>query len=113
MVISSRVWSATVVGIGLLMGGTSAKAQSPGLYYSWRSIDNDITGCIDRAATAMNSQELGNIQIESNSISGTTEDTTAVFVCLEGPGSTTVMIMVSSINDENAFELREALKGAF
>ena len=109
----SRFWSTAVVGVSLLTWGTLVKAEAPGIYYSWRSIDADITGCIDRATTALNTQELENIQVEVNSISGSTENATAVFVCLENTGSTTVMIMVSSTDDDTAFELREALKDIF
>ncbi|MBE7382178.1 MAG: hypothetical protein F6J95_012280 [Leptolyngbya sp. SIO1E4] len=113
MVTLSRFWSAAVVSASLFVGVSPAEAQAPGLYYSWRSINTDTVGCIDRATTALNTQELENIQVEGNSISGTTENATAVFVCLEDADTTTVMIMVSSVDDENAFALRESLKGAF
>ncbi|NER81662.1 MAG: hypothetical protein F6K42_19280 [Leptolyngbya sp. SIO1D8] len=113
MVTCSRLWSVVVVSASVWVGVSPAQAQAPGLYYSWRSIDTDTVGCIDRATAALNSQALENIQIEGNSISGTTENATAVFVCLAEADATTVMIMVSSVDDDSAFELRESLKGAF
>ena len=109
----SRFWSVTLVSIGLLLGSRPAQAEAPGIYYSWRSIDADVAGCIDRAIAALNTQEVGNIQVEVNSISGSTENATAVFVCLRDANSTTVMIMVSSLDDDVAIELRESLKTVF
>ena len=109
----SRYWSVAIAGVSLFIGGQSAHAEAPGLYYSWRSIDSDLVSCIDRSTAALNSQELNNIQIEDNSIAGSNENASAAFVCLEDHDSTTVMIMVSSTDDDIAFELREALKEAF
>ncbi|MGF1521453.1 MAG: hypothetical protein ACFBSF_03940 [Leptolyngbyaceae cyanobacterium] len=108
-----RFWMPALVGVSLIALGNSAKAEAPGIYYSWRDIDADVIGCIDRATAALNTQALENIQVEVNSISGSNEDATAVFVCLEDTDSTTVMIMVSSTDDDRAFELRESLKDVF
>ncbi|MEM9007246.1 MAG: hypothetical protein AAGE59_27430 [Cyanobacteria bacterium P01_F01_bin.86] len=109
----SRFWSTAIASVSLLFWNHPVQAEAPGIYYAWRSIDADITGCIDRATVALDTQELANIQIEVNSISGTTENATALFVCFENAGSTTVMIMVSSTDDDTAFELRELLKDIF
>lgn len=115
--IGSRFWSTALVSISLLMGVSPAQAQAPGIYYSWREIQADLAGCINRATAALNTQGIGNIQVEVNSISGSTENATAVFVCLEDTStatvSTTVMIMVSSPDDDTAIELRESLKAIF
>ncbi|MEO1297762.1 MAG: hypothetical protein AAFW75_18670 [Cyanobacteria bacterium J06636_16] len=111
--VTLRFWMPALISASLIAWGSPAKAEAPGIYYSWRDIDADITVCIDRATAALNTQALENIQIEANSISGSNENATAVFVCLEDTDSTTVMIMVSSTNDDTAFELRESLKEVF
>jgi len=111
--VTSRVWPLIATGAALFASAVPARAQSPGLYYAWRALDGDVSTCIDRSVSALNNQELSNIQIEDNSVAGTTENATAVFVCLVNPDSVTVMIMVSSTNDDVAFELRENLKVAF
>lgn len=112
--VTSRVWPLIAVGASMAFwAGSPARAQSPGLYYAWRVLDGDVATCIDRSAAALTEQELSNIQVEGNSVAGTTENATAVFVCLNNVESTTVMIMVSSTNDDVAFELRETLKAAF
>ncbi|MGD1929758.1 MAG: hypothetical protein ACFB12_12685 [Leptolyngbyaceae cyanobacterium] len=113
----SRVWSVLAIGASATFWGLAAQAQAPGLYYAWRSINGDLTACLNRSTAALTSQELDNIQVEGNSVAGTTADSTAVFVCLESLDTTTVtttvMIMVSSNNDDVAFELRETLKESF
>lgn len=111
--ITSRAWPLAAIGIGLAFAAAPARAQSPGLYYAWRSLDGPVTACIDRSTTALTNQALNNIQVEGNSVAGTTENATAVFVCLDNVESTTVMIMVSSTDDDVAFELREVLKDSF
>ena len=111
--ITSRVWPIITMVIGMTVSALPARAQSPGIYYAWRSIDGDVTTCIDRSTAALNNQELDNIQIEGNSAVGTTDNATALFVCLDNTDSVTVMIVVSSTEDEAAFELRETLKEIF
>ncbi|MGD1858550.1 MAG: hypothetical protein ACFB0E_01090 [Leptolyngbyaceae cyanobacterium] len=110
---NGRVRTILAMGLGLACAAWPAQAQSPGLYYAWRLINGDTMACLDRAAAVLTNQELSNIQVEGNSVAGTTEDSTAVFVCLENAGSTTVMIMVSSTDDDMAFALRETLKENF
>jgi len=102
-----------LMGAGMVAVGTPAQAEAPGLYYAWRTISEGADTCLNRSRVALNIQQLTNIQLEGNSIAGTTENATAVFVCLEGRDATTVMIMVSSTDDTVAFELREALKQSF
>ncbi|MGF1460460.1 MAG: hypothetical protein ACFBSG_15720 [Leptolyngbyaceae cyanobacterium] len=109
----SRIWTFAAIAAGLVFGAAPARAESPGLYYAWRTLEADVVACIDRSTTALSNQGLGNIQVEGNSVAGTTEDSTAVFVCLESLDDLTVMIMVSSNNDDTAFELRETLKTSF
>lgn len=109
----SRICTVCALTAGVVLAGLPARAQSPGLYYAWRSIDADLMACIDRSTTALNNQGLNNIQVEANSVAGTTENSTVAFVCLQNPTDMTVMIMVSSNDDDTAFELREALKANF
>lgn len=111
----TQSWQVAVVGVGisLLAGGLPARAEAPGLYYSWRTLEEDLTSCIDRSAAALTQEALTNIQIEGNSISGNTETASAAFVCMTEASFTTVMIMVSSVDDETAVDLREALKAAY
>lgn len=109
----SRIGALLAIGTGLALTALPARAQSPGLYYAWRTVDADLLTCLDRSTTALNAEGLSNIQVEGNSAAGTTEDSTAVFVCLENPDAMTVMIMVSSTDDDTAFTLREILKDSF
>lgn len=109
----SRISTLLALGAGLALAALPARAQSPGLYYAWRSVDTDIVTCLERSTTALNDEGLGNIQVEGNSAAGTTADATAVFVCLQNPDAITVMIMVSSTDDDRAFALRETLKESF
>ncbi len=108
-----RTGTLLAIGTGLALATLPARAQSPGLYYAWRTIDADLITCLDRSTTALTDEGLGNIQVEGNSVAGTTEDSTVVFVCLDNPDVMTVMIMVSSTNDDTAFDLRETLKATF
>ncbi|MEM6839805.1 MAG: hypothetical protein AAF609_23585 [Cyanobacteria bacterium P01_C01_bin.120] len=110
---NSRVKAILTMGLGFACAAWPAQAQSPGLYYAWRLINSDSVACLERATAVLTNQELNNIQVEGNSVAGTTEDSTAVFVCLENAGNTTVMIMVSSTDDDMAFALRETLKENF
>jgi hypothetical protein len=96
-----------------VLSSAPANAQAPGLYYAWRAVDGDVVTCLDRSTAALQTQELANVQVEGNSVAGTTEDATAIFVCFDNSGETTVMIMVSSNDDDSALELREALKEQF
>lgn len=109
----SRIGTAIAISSAMTFWGLPARAQSPGLYYAWRSIDEDVATCIDRSTAALTNQGLSDIQIEGNSVAGTTEEATAAFVCLDNQETTTVMIMVSSNSDDIAFELRETLKQVF
>lgn len=111
--VTLRVWPVIAVGASLALSALPARAQAPGLYYAWRSLEGDVATCIDRSTTALNTQELSDIQVEGNSVAGTTENAAAVFVCLDSTDAVTVMIMVSSTDDEAAFQLREALKESF
>ncbi|MEM1310808.1 MAG: hypothetical protein AAGF98_15175 [Cyanobacteria bacterium P01_H01_bin.153] len=111
--ISWRIGTILGTALGLAWAALPAQAQSPGLYYAWRTITSDTMACLDRATTTLTNQELSNIQVEDNSVAGTTEDSTVVFVCLENADNTTVMIMVSSTDDDTAFALREMLKENF
>ena len=108
-----RIGTLLAIGTGLALATAPARAQSPGLYYAWRAIDADLVTCLDRSTTALTDEGLSNIQVEGNSVAGTTEDATAVFVCLDNPDVMTVMIMVSSTDDDTAFTLRETLKENF
>lgn len=105
-------WSIAIATASVVVAGP-ARAEAPGLYYSWRTINDDVATCINRSTAALTSQTLGNLQIEGNSVAGSSENATAIFVCMENRGTTTVMIMVSSMDDATAFALREALKGSF
>lgn len=109
----ARISTLLALGTGLALAALPARAQSPGLYYAWRSVDTDIITCLERSTTALNEEGLGNIQVEGNSVAGTTVDSTAVFVCFQNPDAITVMIMVSSTDDDTAFTLRETLKESF
>lgn len=109
----SRIGTLLALGTGLALAALPARAQSPGLYYAWRSVEIDVAACLDRSTTALTNEGLTNIQVEGNSVAGTLEDSTAVFVCLQNPEAITVMIMVSSTNDDTAFTLRETLKESF
>ena len=109
----ARIGALLIIGAGMFGAIAPARAQSPGLYYAWRSIDVDLMTCLDRSTTALADEGLTDIQVEGNSVAGTTENSTAVFVCLENSSPTTVMIMVSSTDDDAAFNLRETLKASF
>jgi hypothetical protein len=102
-----------MAGASILAASLPARAQSPNLYYAWRSLDGDVATCINRSSAALAAGELSNIQVEGNSVAGTTEAATAVLVCLDNLDSTTVMIMVTSNDDAIALNLREALKELF
>ena len=106
-------WIATMTGIGGFLGMPPAQADAPGVYYAWRSIDIGINRCLTQATTALNGAALEMVVVEGNSVSGRTENATAVFVCLEEGEASTVMVIVSSTDDEVAFNLREMLKTAF
>ncbi|HEY9889064.1 MAG TPA: hypothetical protein V6D02_11730 [Candidatus Obscuribacterales bacterium] len=111
--ITLRLWPTLAIGTGLALLGLPARAQVPNLYYSWRSLEVDVATCLDRSTTALTAQSLGNIQVQDNSVAGFTEEATAVFVCLGDVNATTVMLMVSSNDDDVAFNLREILKASF
>lgn len=105
--------AAGALGLGVFTSMATARAEAPGVYYSWREFDTTTAQCLDRANQALNSQELQDIQADGNSVAGRNDDATAVFVCLEGQTATTVMVIVAATYDEAAVNLREALKSAF
>lgn len=109
----ARLWSAAAIGFGLIAWVSPARAEAPGVYYAWRSLNINLSQCMDRATTALNNQHLQGVQAEGNSVAGQAENATAVFVCLEGSELTTIMLVVSSTDDETAFNLRETLKTSF
>jgi hypothetical protein len=106
-------WMAAIAGLGCLVEVAPAQAEAPGVYYAWRSVNISVNRCLTQATAALNGQSLQAVASEGNSVSGRTEDATALFVCLDEGEATTVMVVVSSTNDETAFNLREALKTAF
>ncbi|MBD0336970.1 MAG: hypothetical protein ICV62_15885 [Cyanobacteria bacterium Co-bin13] len=112
MALLQRIASAAL-GLGILSAATAAQADAPGVFYSWRALDANVTQCLDRAGQALASQNLEGIQADLNSVGGSTDETTAIFVCLEDEQSTTVMVIVSGANEEAAVSLREALKSVF
>jgi hypothetical protein len=76
----------------------------------------DVNQCLNQAENALESQNLTPVQTDAISMAGQSEDTTAVFVCMDSPGevtATTVMVIVSSADNDQAIALREALKLAF
>lgn len=99
--------------VGSLAIASPALAEPPGVYYSWRALDTSVPQCLDQAEQALTSQELEPVQSDDISVAGRSEDTTAVFVCLDNGTSTTVMVIVASSDDEQAYDLREALKASF
>lgn len=112
--VTFRVGPLIAVGASMVMTALPARAQSPGLYYAWRSLDGDVATCINRSSAALTAGELNDIQIEGNSVAGTTDNATAVLVCLDNiDETTTVMIMVSSNDDAAALDLRETIKELF
>ncbi|TVP65817.1 MAG: hypothetical protein EA342_13360 [Leptolyngbya sp. LCM1.Bin17] len=104
---------AGIVGVGALGFLPAAQAEPPGVYYAWQSLASDVRQCISRASQALNSQNLALTQTDDNSIAGQSDQVTAVFVCLQNPSNTTVMIIVSSQDEVQAMAVREALKAAF
>ncbi|MEM8545322.1 MAG: hypothetical protein AAGF66_15190 [Cyanobacteria bacterium P01_H01_bin.119] len=109
----STVFAPMTLGLGLVALAAPAQAEAPGLFYSWRSLDTSVTQCVTQAETAMVTVALDNINVEPTSVAGRTEDSTALFVCLDNGADTTVMVIVSGDDEEEAIEIREALKRAF
>ncbi|HEY9738148.1 MAG TPA: hypothetical protein V6D06_17775 [Trichocoleus sp.] len=117
--------AAVSLGLSLSMVATAARAEAPGVFYSWRALDTGVAQCLDQATQALESQSLAEIQADGNSVGGRTDETTAIFVCLEdsqssgqtnpqtSAPSTTVMVIVAGTSDDEAVALREALKAAF
>lgn len=102
-----------VASVGTLAMASAAQAEPPGVYYSWRAMDTTVAQCVSQAEQALESQDLATVQADDISIAGRSEDSTAVFVCLDNGTFTTVMVIVASSDDEQAFDLREALKASF
>ena len=108
--------AASLTGGVILAAAASAQAEPPGIYYSWRAMATSVAQCIDQAENALESQNLAPVQTDAVSIAGQSDDTTAVFVCMDSPGEidyTTVMVIVASADNDQALALREALKLAF
>lgn len=93
--------------------GSIAQAEAPNIFYSWRSLEGTVDQCLEQANQALETQAFAEIQRDGNSIGGHTDNDSAMFVCLEGDGDTTVMVIVSGVDGERAIALREALKAAF
>jgi hypothetical protein len=92
---------------------TPVQAETPAMYYSWRSLTIEPADCVVQARSALLDQRLFNIQTVDNSVSGQTETARAVIVCLEqGLENSTIMVVVSSLDEEAAIALRDALKDA-
>ncbi|ASC72431.1 hypothetical protein XM38_033880 [Halomicronema hongdechloris C2206] len=105
--------SAAAAGVGLLAFGPSARAEAPGIYYSWRALETDTAQCLDRAVQALDSESLVDVRVDGNSVVGRNPEATAVFVCLDDGPASTVMVIIASNDDASAIALREALKSAF
>lgn len=101
------------LGISVWLGAAAACAEAPGIYYSWRELDTGLSQCLGRAESAINTQGLENVQIDENTVAGRSEEATALFICVPSGEGTLVMVVVSSVNDEAAVALREALKANF
>lgn len=100
-------------GIAALILTSPAQAEAPGVYYAWRDVEGDQAECIARSEQAMISQALLDISMQDNTVAGRTNDSTAVFICLNQGATTTIMVIVASDNEDAALTLREALKQAF
>ncbi|QQE63400.1 hypothetical protein GFS31_00650 [Leptolyngbya sp. BL0902] len=108
--------SACLTGGMMLASAAAAQADPPGIYYSWQAMTTDVNQCIGQAENALESQDLNPVQTDAISIAGQSDDSTAVFVCIEAPDGadyTTVMVIVASADNNQALALREALKQAF
>ncbi len=104
-------WATAALTLGLLAVGAPAQAENPAVYYSWRSLTVEPSDCVVQARQALENQRLLDIQTVDNTVSGHTETATAVIVCLEqGLENATIMVIVSSLDDGAAIDLREALK---
>ncbi|HIK44130.1 MAG TPA: hypothetical protein IGR64_04495 [Leptolyngbyaceae cyanobacterium M65_K2018_010] len=101
------------LGLGSLAIATGAAAEPPAVYYSWRAMETSVTQCVNQARQALATEALIPVQADENSVAGQSDDATAVFICLESPGASTVLVIVSSQDETNALALREALKAAF
>lgn len=116
-----RNWLWKPLSIGLtggviLASAAAAQADPPGIYYSWQAMTTDVNQCLNQAENALASQNLTPVQTDAISIAGQSDDSTAVFVCMEAPDGaayTTVMVIVASADNDQALALREALKQAF
>jgi len=108
-----RLWSAGL-GLGVtLAAALPVSAEPPGIYYSWAELDTTVAQCLRRAQQVMEDQSLTLVGRNDTSVAAGTSDLTAVFVCLEQPAATTVMVIVASTNDDVAAATRNALVEAF
>jgi hypothetical protein len=107
-------WMAAATTLGVLSLGLPARAEAPSVYYAWRTLEGTPAVCTEQARRALESQSLEQIQTAGTSASGQSANATAVVVCLEQDlDTTTVMVVVSSLDEEAALALREALKDRF
>lgn len=107
-------WMAAATTLGILALGLPARADAPSVYYAWRILDGTPADCTEQARLALEGESLQQVQTAGTSASGQSADATAVVVCLEQDlDTTTVMVVVSSLNEEAALALREALKDRF
>ncbi len=102
---------------GLWMGmgwGTVAQASGPGMFYAWRTLEMSSSGCVVLARRALERQNLTNIQTAGNSLSGQSSNATAALLCLEQDlNRSTLVVVVTSLDEPAAIALREALKAEF
>ena len=104
---------------GLLAGlgwglGTPAQANGPGMFYAWRTLEMSTSGCVVLARRALERQNLTNIQAAGDSLSGQSSNATAALLCLEQDlNRSTVVVVVTSLDEAAAIALREALKAEF
>lgn len=110
-----------LMGWGLFSLGSTARAEAPGIYYSWAELDATVSQCLGRATQVLQGQNMTVVSSDNSSVAGGTADTTAVFVCLGDPsggtsadqGAITVMVIVSSTDESQASTIRDALIAAF
>lgn len=108
-----RLWSAGL-GLGVTLATVlPASAEPPGIHYSWAELDVTVPQCLQRAQQVSEGQALVLLGRSDTSIAAGTADLTAVFLCLEQPAATLVVVMVSSTDDDIAVTTRNALVDAF
>ncbi|MDA0673513.1 MAG: hypothetical protein O3C67_07385 [Cyanobacteria bacterium] len=107
-------WLAAATTLGTLSLGWPAWAEAPSVYYAWRTLAGNPEACVEQARLALAGEQLQQIQAAGTSVTGRSLEATAVVMCVEQDvDTTTVMVVVSSLNEEAALTLREALKERF